>query len=178
MYYCYLFQEDVMHYYDRIDTTVGTFWAACNNVGITMISLAHGSSKTFETAYFKRFGVQPIHSRIPESYASALRKAAEGREPGPVPFDLSGLSEFQKKVLRILQKTPRGQVRTYKELAVLAGRPKAARAVGNTMACNPVPLLIPCHRVVPSTGGIGNYGLGVELKRELLMREGVLVDTL
>jgi O-6-methylguanine DNA methyltransferase len=167
-----------MHYYARIETAAGPLWAACNNIGITMISPDHGSSKTFESAYFKRFGVQPIIGEIPESYARALRQAAEGREPDPVPIDLSGLSEFQKKVLRLLRKTPRGEVRTYKELAVLAGRPKAARAVGNTMACNPVPLLIPCHRVVPSTGGIGNYGLGIELKRKLLAREGVLVDTL
>jgi O-6-methylguanine DNA methyltransferase len=178
LFYRYLFQEGVMHHYNKIDTTAGAFWAACNNIGITMISLAHGSAKTFEAAYFKRFGVQPTNGRIPEPYARALRKAADGREPELVPIDLSGLSEFQKKVLSILRKTPRGTVLTYKELATLAGRPNAARAVGNTMACNPVPLLIPCHRVLPSTGGIGNYGLGVELKRKLLVREGVLVDTL
>ncbi len=165
-----------MHYFDKIDTESGPFWAAGNQVGITMI--AHGSSEAFKAAYFKRFGVTPIRRELPESFARAIQDAAAGRESEPVPVDLSGLTDFQLKTLNVLRKTPRGEVRTYGELAALAGRPKAVRAVGNIMARNPVPLLIPCHRIVPSSGGVGNYGLGVELKRKLLAREGVQVDKL
>jgi methylated-DNA-[protein]-cysteine S-methyltransferase len=69
-------------------------------------------------------------------------------------------------------------VQTYAWLARKAGRPRAARAVGNTMARNPIPILIPCHRVVPAAGGIGNYGLGAAVKRALLKREGVAVHLL
>ena len=167
-----------MHYYSKVETEAGWFWIGWSPAGITMISRVHGSSKTFEGAYNKRFGVRPESGNIPKKYAHVLQKASEGREPGPAPIDLTGLSEFQLKVLNILRKVPRGEVRTYAELASLAGRPKAARAVGNIMAGNPVPILIPCHRVVPSSGGVGNYGLGIPLKRTLLMREGVHVENL
>ena len=70
---------------------------------------------------------------------------------------------------------PRGEVRTYGELAAIVGRPRAARAVGTAMARNPVPLLVPCHRVVPSSGGVGNYGFGSDLKAKLLAGEGVVL---
>jgi O-6-methylguanine DNA methyltransferase len=75
-------------------------------------------------------------------------------------------------VLKTLLKVPPGEVRSYSWLARRAGFPNAARAVGSVMARNPVPFILPCHRIVPASGGIGNYGLGKELKRELLMREG------
>ncbi|MEJ2110813.1 MAG: MGMT family protein, partial [Acidobacteriota bacterium] len=70
-------------------------------------------------------------------------------------------------------KIPAGKTQTYAWLARRSGYPNAARAVGNVMAGNPVPFLLPCHRIVPASGGIGNYGLGKELKRKLLRREGV-----
>jgi O-6-methylguanine DNA methyltransferase len=167
-----------MHYYSKVKTEAGWFWVGCSKAGVTMISLAHGSSDAFENAYRKRFSVQPQPGDIPAKYARALQEAAAGREPGPVPIDLIGLSEFQLKVLNILRRVPRGEVRTYGELASLAGRPKAARAVGSVMASNPIPILIPCHRVVPSSGGVGNYGLGPQMKRTLLAREGVKIDKL
>jgi O-6-methylguanine DNA methyltransferase len=167
-----------MHYYSKVETDAGRFWVGCSTAGVTMISLANGSPGAFEKAYCKRFGVQPQPGNIPPQYARALQKAASGREPGSVPIDLTGLSQFQLKVLNVLRMVPRGEVRTYGELASLAKRPKAVRAVGNVMACNPVPILIPCHRVVPSSGGVGNYGLGPQLKRTLLAREGVKIDSL
>ena len=67
------------------------------------------------------------------------------------------------------------RVRTYGELAAAVGRPNAARAVGTAMARNPVPLLVPCHRVVPSSRGVGNYGYSPELKAKLLANEGAVV---
>ena len=92
-----------------------------------------------------------------------------------VPVDLSARSTFHQEVLRATARIPRGEVRTYGELAAIAGRPRAARAVGTAMARNPVPLLVPCHRVVPSSGGVGNYGLGSDLKAKLLAGEGVVL---
>jgi O-6-methylguanine DNA methyltransferase len=167
-----------MHYYSKVETAGGRFWVACSQVGITMIGLADIKPEAFESEYCKRFGIRPQKGKIPDSYTRAVQDVTAGREPETVPIDLSGLTEFQKVILNTLRLVPRGEVRTYKELASLAGRPKAIRAVGNTMARNPVPILIPCHRVVPSTGGVGNYGLGVQMKRELLAREGVRVEKL
>jgi methylated-DNA-[protein]-cysteine S-methyltransferase len=68
-----------------------------------------------------------------------------------------------------------GEVRTYKEVAQMAESPNAHQSVDNAMKYNPIPLLIPCHRVVPSQGGIGHWGYGAALKRRLLHREGVVL---
>ena len=162
-----------MHAYGDVATELGRFRVAWSSEGICMICRADMSRKAFESEFAKRHGNSPLQQDIPERYASAIRQAALGCTYAPVPIDLSGLTDFQRKVLNILQKVPRGEVRTYLWLAEKAGKPRASRAVGNTMARNPVPILVPCHRIVPRCGGVGNYGLGPSIKRELLKREGV-----
>ena len=88
-------------------------------------------------------------------------------------IDLSlAASPFQQKVLRKLQDVPRGAVLSYQALGVAAGAPKGARAVGNAMHNNPVPIYVPCHRVIASDGGLGGYGGGAERKLKLLRSEG------
>ena len=89
--------------------------------------------------------------------------------------DLTDLnSEFQRKVLTTLRKAvPAGVTITYSELAELVGHAGAARAVGTTMATNPVPIILPCHRVLASDGTLGGYGGGLDMKRKLLSIEGV-----
>ena len=87
-------------------------------------------------------------------------------------YDLGSLPEFTRKVLRLCGRIPPGSVRTYGQLAAAAGRPGAARAVGQAMAANPLPLVIPCHRVVRSGGFIGGYTGGTAWKEFLLGREG------
>lgn len=84
-------------------------------------------------------------------------------------------TEFQKKVWAELKKIPRGETRTYKEIAQRIGHPKAARAVANACARNPAPSIIPCHRVIASNGSIGGYSAkgGVLKKWSLLRAEGV-----
>jgi len=91
----------------------------------------------------------------------------------PVDFSLMH-SGFRRTVLEHLRKVGRGHVVTYGELARRAGSPRAARAVGTACATNPVPLIVPCHRVLPSGGGVGNYGGGPEKKVFLLELEGFL----
>ena len=92
-------------------------------------------------------------------------------------LDLAGIDGFRREVLETLvREVPWGEVVSYGELAALAGRPRAARAVGSAMRNNPIPFVIPCHRVVAAGNKIGGYGGGrnaVALKRELLAREGV-----
>ena len=95
-------------------------------------------------------------------------------------FDLSGVSNFRKRVYRQLCRIPKGRVTTYGTIARMLGSGKASRAVGTAVARNPIPLAIPCHRVLPSTLTVGNYGMpggrpseGGYMKRCLLEREGV-----
>jgi len=88
-------------------------------------------------------------------------------------LDLSLTSgDFRRRALEAARRIPPGETATYGDLAAEAGNPKAARAVGSAMATNPIPIVVPCHRVVPSTGGLGNYGGGVEIKAQLLHLEG------
>jgi methylated-DNA-[protein]-cysteine S-methyltransferase len=99
--------------------------------------------------------------------------AGEPTDFPDVPVDLGPLTEFRRRVILACRRIPLGQTRTYGQLAAMAGAPKAARAVGNCMASNRIPLVVPCHRVVPSTGRLGGYsgGCGVETKRRLLELE-------
>ena len=94
------------------------------------------------------------------------------RQKFSLPLDLEAIPPFQKKVLRLALRIPYGRTVTYGQLAARAGRPRAARAVGRAMARNPLPLVIPCHRVVATGGGLGGYSGGLNLKRRLLALEG------
>ena len=90
--------------------------------------------------------------------------------------DFTLCSTFQQTVLRAEHGVPRGSVSTYKLIAAHLGIPKGARAVGNALANNPFPLIVPCHRVIRSDNHIGGYGGGIEMKRALLEREGIRFD--
>ena len=94
----------------------------------------------------------------------------EGAAEADMPLDLRG-TEFQKAVWRELQRIPLGQTRTYAQVASAIGRPGAVRAVGQACGANPIGVLVPCHRVVRSDGGLGGYYGGVSRKKELLRRE-------
>jgi methylated-DNA-[protein]-cysteine S-methyltransferase len=169
-------QEATADRYAAVQTDLGRFWVGFSARGVTMIDLAGGSPASFEDLYQKRLGRRPLRGDVPERYESAVRKAAAGSAPSAAPVDVSRLSAFEQEILRLLKQIPRGEVRPYSWLARAVGNPKAVRAVGNAMARNPVPLLLPCHRVVPTAGGIGRYASGPELKRVLLQREGAPVD--
>lgn len=88
-----------------------------------------------------------------------------------LPLDLYGTA-FQKAVWQALQAIPYGQAWSYAQVAAAVGRPQAVRAVGMAIAANPLPIVIPCHRVVRADGSLGGYGGGVEMKRDLLRLEG------
>ena len=87
-------------------------------------------------------------------------------------MDLSSGTDFQRKVWSTLRKIPRGQTRSYAWLAQQVGKPKATRAVGAACGANPIPVVIPCHRVIASDGSLGGFGGGLPIKRRLLQLEG------
>jgi O-6-methylguanine DNA methyltransferase len=106
---------------------------------------------------------------------SALKSVLAGRVPKNFPpQDLTG-TVFQKSVWNALRKIAPGRTKSYGEIARAIGRPKAVRAVGGACGANPVPVLIPCHRVLAANGKIGGFSGGLDWKRTLLVREGVKV---
>lgn len=113
---------------------------------------------------------------IDEALVQALRRYSAGEvvDPATLPVDLRG-PKFHVAVYRALLRVPRGAVRTYQGLASDCGSPRAMRAVGQAMAKNPLPIVVPCHRVVAAGGALGGYTGGVAKKRTLLELEGVSV---
>jgi O-6-methylguanine DNA methyltransferase len=93
-----------------------------------------------------------------------------------LPIDLDGQTPFQKKVWQMLQTIPYGRVRSYGWVARKIGKPGAARAVGAACGANPVPLLVPCHRVVAGDGSLGGFSGGLSNKKRLLKLEGVMIQ--
>lgn len=124
----------------------------------------------------------PTISKIPRRIPGGIDKMIAGFYGGrKLKFDLSllnfsGLSDFSAKVLKQLFKIPRGKVVTYSGLAAKIGSPNACRAVGTVMANNPFPIIIPCHRVIRADGSTGQFGGGAGMKKELLKKEGVVLD--
>jgi methylated-DNA-[protein]-cysteine S-methyltransferase len=146
--------------YALLDTLLGPLYVAWNANGISSVMRAP-SSEAFEAEF------QRLHKR-------SLRPTREVPCDLPKSFDLRGLTTFEQAVLRKTAEIPIGQVRTYSWVASQIGYPRAVRAVGSALARNPVPVFIPCHRVVRSDGIIGNYGLGgPEAKRSILSAEGL-----
>lgn len=166
--------------YLPLETPVGTVFVAWNNRGITAVMLRPDAA-TFARDFAQQFQRRAIEADLPD--ASALRPALEatvrGERKAPMPFDLHQLTEFEQAVLRKALEIPRGQVRPYGWIAREIGHPRAVRAVGSALKHNPIPLLIPCHRVVLSDGQLGQYAMGgVGVKRALLQVEGAEPATL
>jgi O-6-methylguanine DNA methyltransferase len=108
---------------------------------------------------------------------SALKSILAGRSPKKFPpLDPPG-TEFQKSVWQAMRKIPLGKTKSYGELAQAIGKPKAVRAVGGACGANPIPVLVPCHRVLAANGKIGGFSGGLDRKRDLLKREGVKIST-
>jgi methylated-DNA-[protein]-cysteine S-methyltransferase len=130
-----------------------------------------------------RLGGEPVEAPDSPLLAEAIRQVeayfAGERHDFELPLDWSLISGFNRQVLRELASgVPFGSVVGYGDLAGRVGQPGAAQAVGVAMGSNPLPVVVPCHRVVESDGGIGGFGGGLETKRKLLALEGVLPEPL
>ncbi|MBT1071490.1 methylated-DNA--[protein]-cysteine S-methyltransferase [Pelotalea chapellei] len=116
-------------------------------------------------------------SPLTEQVAKMLRLYFMGQQQPfeSVPVDLTGLPPFRMRILTLIRTIPYGETRSYKDVSLLAGLPHAARAVGGAMASNPVPIIIPCHRVVAANGLLTGYTApgGLKLKKNILRAEGV-----
>lgn len=130
-----------------------------------------------------RLGAEPVEDPGSALLSEPIRQLEEyfagRRRDFELPLDWSLISGFNRQVLRVLASSvPFGAVVGYGDLAGRVGQPGAAQAVGMAMGANPLPVVVPCHRVVESDGGIGGFGGGLETKRKLLALEGVLPEPL
>ena len=165
--------------YAPLQSAIGEVWVAWNGRGVSAVTSAP-DGETFEAAF--RAGVdRPIRrvDALPSRLASAIERRLAGDRRARIDVDLRGRTPFERAVLMKALQIPRGEVRPYGWIAAEIGHPAAVRAVGTALGHNPVPLLIPCHRVVRSDGHIGQYSLGgPDNKRTLLTWEGADPDEL
>ena len=162
--------------YDLVDTPVGRLLVAVTDQGLCEISYDPEPEREAESLA-RAFGTRVLRSPKPtdearrqlDEYFAGERRAFE------LPVDLRLARDFGRTVLAQLARVPYGELTTYGTLAARAGKPRAARAVGTIMNRNPVPIVLPCHRVVGSTGSLVGYGGGLDRKRALLELEGALL---
>lgn len=118
--------------------------------------------------------VSPQILRWHKITTQALKAMLAGREPDDLPpLDWTGFTEFQQSVWGVMLATPTGQTKSYGEVAQAIGHPKAGRAVGSACGANPMPVLVPCHRILAANNKIGGFGSGLDRKYDLLKREGI-----
>lgn len=153
---------------------LGIVYIAANERGVSRLTVA-ASPESFEESFRHEIGRPVRPGKVPRA---ALRALETGRTTG-FDVDLRSVSPFEGSALTAIREIPRGEVRSYTWVARQIGRDRAVRAVGTAMARNPVPLLVPCHRIVRGDGRIGEYGLGgPAVKRSLLRHEGLDPDQL
>ncbi|WP_445524033.1 methylated-DNA--[protein]-cysteine S-methyltransferase [Streptomyces cyslabdanicus] len=168
-----------------VDTGIGPLLLAATPEGLVNV-VFHATDAIRERALDRlasRLGTEPVEAPGSPLLAEAIRQVrayfAGERQDFELPLDWSLISGFNRQVLRELASgVPYGTVVGYGDLADRVGQPGAAQAVGAAMGANPLPVVVPCHRVVESDGGIGGFGGGLEAKRRLLALEGVLPEPL
>jgi O-6-methylguanine DNA methyltransferase len=154
---------------------VGPLWVAVSEKGLFAIEFDIPEAQFI--AQVRRRAPHAEFTRSEQRTAEARQQITEylagKRQLFDLSVDLSGLSPFQQSVLQVTAAVPYGEVTTYKQIAALLGRPHAARAVGRAEATNPIPLVIPCHRVLGSDGSLHGYGGpgGIKMKAWLLKLE-------
>jgi O-6-methylguanine DNA methyltransferase len=165
--------------YEIIETNWGPFVCVTTERGLKATLPPRVRAAPIEQEVAQRWpGANPGRSCDTRLHKQ-IRDYFKGR---PVAFDvmldLSDVTEFRRRVLEACRRIPYGQTASYADLARAAGRPNAMRAAGSAMAHNPLPLIVPCHRVIRSDGTLGGFSSpdGVAMKRRLLQLEGALAD--
>jgi methylated-DNA-[protein]-cysteine S-methyltransferase len=155
------------------NTKLGWIGLAFSKKGLHGATMPQASARAAEEELRRRGADDPIDAAEAGDWPQFLHRYAAGE---PVSFsdglDLEQGTPFQRRVWRTLLEIPQGETRSYRWVAERMGQPGAARAVGQAVRANPLPIVVPCHRVVASDGGLGGYGGGPALKERLLRLEG------
>jgi O-6-methylguanine DNA methyltransferase len=157
----------------HIHSPLGDLLVAFRESGITAVAICSSDSEsTLCESIAKRLRRGLVPAKAPQWVSDVIESYFRTFTADRSKVDISALTEFEQAALRKAAEIPAGEVRSYGWIAREIGQPAAARAVGQVMARNPVPLLYPCHRVVDSTGALHNYAYGLELKARILAMEG------
>lgn len=165
--------------YGFMDTPVGDVLVAASDRGVVEVSyLDHaGPYESLRELEGRGYLVYERQGKVAPVVDQLRQYFAHERTGFDLPVDLGGVTDFTRSVLEHTARIPYGKVQTYGDVAGAIGKPKASRAVGNALGRNPVPVIIPCHRVILSSGAMGWYTGGPEIKRALLGIEGVSYAT-
>jgi len=152
-------------------TPIGdAIYVAFSNRGISFVSPG-ADDADFVMRHFERTGRMATPA-IADDHVEIVRTVRGGKADATI-CDFEELTPFTRRVLETTLEIPQGETRSYEWLARSIGMPQAARAVSNVLASNPVPLVVPCHRVLGGDGSLGDYALGQTVKRQLLAAEGL-----
>ena len=160
-------------YTARVDSPIGALRLASTERGLAFVALPRAGGRGL-AGWIARFAPEARREAAFAPHRDAIRQLLEyleGKRTGfELPLDLRG-TPFQRAVWQALLEIPYGQTSSYGDVASALGRPGAMRAVGSANGANPVPLIVPCHRVIAAGGKLGGYGGGLDLKRRLLAME-------
>ena len=165
--------------YASLDSPLGPLLVAVTPRGLVRIAYeGEGGDDVVLAELAERLSPRVLHA--PERTDAVRRELEEyfigQRHEFSTPVDWSLVRGFARGVLRATARVPFGEVTSYRQVAEAAGSPRASRAAGNALGSNPIPIVVPCHRVLHSGGGLGGYAGGLERKRMLLHLEGVLAE--
>ena len=153
-----------------VQSTLGPVLLAATEAGLCRLAFNEGVADL--ATQFPR--ARLVEGGMPEGLAEAvLARIEQPAEEHDIPLDTGGTA-FQQRVWAELRSIPRGETRSYTQIAAALGNPKATRAVGGANGANPVAVIVPCHRVIAADGSLGGYAWGEAIKRELLRREGAM----
>jgi methylated-DNA-[protein]-cysteine S-methyltransferase len=169
-----------------VDSPVGPLRLVATERGLALISFAASESEDATVAELARRGLAPrpeaaappAARRVLDLARAELDEYFAGRRRDfDLPLDWWGVSPFTRHTLEATAAVPFGRLETYGGIAGRIGKPGASRAVGNALGANPLPVIVPCHRIVAARGGIGGYTGGLGIKQRLLAIEGVALGT-
>ncbi len=165
--------------YGQVDSPIGPLMIASSDKGLCEIGFGDNETEQEFLQHLRRRGFRPVPDQDAISnIADELGEYFRGeRNHFEVPFDFSGISPFTRAVLEATSEIPFGHLTSYRGIAERIGQPSATRAVGNALGRNPIPVVIPCHRIVRSDSSIGGYTGGLRIKHRLLALEGVMLPS-
>ncbi len=165
--------------YGWMESPVGTLMIASSEEGVCEIGFANHETQNQFLQNLRIRGFRPAQDdQIIHQVAAQLSEYFRGeRNQFEVPLDFSGISSFTRSVLVATSEVPFGHLTSYRGIAERIGKPSATRAVGNALGRNPIPVVVPCHRIVRSDSSLGGYTGGTQIKQHLLALEGAMLHT-